>query len=810
MHPLDGICTFVLRFVPSRARPSVATSIALMGLAVLVSPPASAQSSEPLTVDDLTSLATPLTGPPIGSLTADGHWLAYTFIPGAAEADKEGGGRYTKTGISAIRRGKDIYITDTKTGTTDRITDGKGQIQELAWSPDGKHIAFYTDRDGALRLWLWTRETKQLRRISSTIARPSEFGGARLQWTPDGKYVIALMLPDAMTVEQANVRGANSAKTESATDPTITKGSTVVVRRVKAATTATAATPDASRPAPPSPARDTSHLWADMSADISLVNITTGEIRRIGLNRPAFWYAPSPDGKHVAFTYQSGRYRSASQALYDIEVASVAGGPTRKLVRFTHADYGLLTWSPDGTRLAYWTGGSMSNGDVHVVDVASGTDRIVSTGEHPKFALTGRDRYSVYWTRDGNTLLFVGLGQLWKVPAVGGTATRVTPESWDHEVAQIVPDGTTNIGWTTDNGRTVTVIARNPTTKDIGFFRIDITSGAATKLREEAKRYGSRMTLPVVAANGSYIVWLAEDAQHPEDLWGASADLVDAKQLTHFNPHIEKLTLGKSRVIEYKGPDGQLHRAALLLPANYKEGTRVPLIVRPYPGPFPLSDRANSFGLDGATSLSNMQMFATRGYAVLHPETPQRVGTPLKDLVDGVNAAVDKVIELGIADPEQLGVTGQSYGGYSTLSIITHTTRFKAAVESAGPSNLMSAYGHMSATGSDNSSWSETGQGLLGGHPWQYRDRYIDNSPIFFLDRVTTPLMIVHGDKDYAVPIEQADEVFVGLRRLGKEVEYRKYIGEEHVPLARENVIDYWNAVIRWMDTHIKKQPPKM
>ena len=119
-------------------------------------------------------------------------------------------------------------------------------------------------------------------------------------------------------------------------------------------------------------------------------------------------------------------------------------------------------------------------------------------------------------------------------------------------------------------------------------------------------------------------------------------------------------------MIDFVGIRGQKLQAALLYPGDYEEGKRYPLIVRVYPGPFKMANSVNGFGLDGGTGIQNMQMYASRGYAVLMPEVPQELGTPMRDLVEGVNAAVNKVIEMGVADPERLGVTGQSYGGYSS------------------------------------------------------------------------------------------------------------------------------------------------
>jgi len=131
------------------------------------------------------------------------------------------------------------------------------------------------------------------------------------------------------------------------------------------------------------------------------------------------------------------------------------------------------------------------------------------------------------------------------------------------------------------------------------------------------------------------------------------------------------------------------------------------------------------------------------------------------------------------------------------------TTRFKAAVASAGNANLFTEYLQLANDGGAfGIGWAETGQGRMAGTPWQYRDRYLENSPIFFFDRVTTPVLIVHGGLDRS---QFADEAFVALRRLGKEVTYARYEGEEHWPgtWGRANVADYWDRVIDWFDHHL-------
>jgi dipeptidyl aminopeptidase/acylaminoacyl peptidase len=176
------------------------------------------------------------------------------------------------------------------------------------------------------------------------------------------------------------------------------------------------------------------------------------------------------------------------------------------------------------------------------------------------------------------------------------------------------------------------------------------------------------------------------------------------------------------------------------------------------------------------------------------------------DLLKTVLPGVNKVIELGIADPERLGVMGHSYGGYSTLCLITQTNRFRAAVEADGEADLLAGYGGMDDRGTSYGiALEEEGQGAMGGTPWQFRDRYIENSPVFHLDRVETPLLIVHGGEDTAIRPFLGDEVFVDLRRLGKQVEYAKYLDEEHSPLAWSygNQLDFCQRMIEWFNDHL-------
>jgi len=154
---------------------------------------------------------------------------------------------------------------------------------------------------------------------------------------------------------------------------------------------------------------------------------------------------------------------------------------------------------------------------------------------------------------------------------------------------------------------------------------------------------------------------------------------------------------------------------------------------------------------------------------------------------------------------------GHSYGGYSVLSLIVQTTRFKAAVVMAGAGDLFGFYGEMQDDGTAYGvALTEEGQGAIGGTPWERRDGFIENSPFFYYDRIQTPVLIIQGTDDAAVASFLGDQTFVALRRLGKEVEYAKYAGERHSP-AQEwsyaNQVDFCTRMIAWFERYVKGSP---
>jgi dipeptidyl aminopeptidase/acylaminoacyl peptidase len=152
-----------------------------------------------------------------------------------------------------------------------------------------------------------------------------------------------------------------------------------------------------------------------------------------------------------------------------------------------------------------------------------------------------------------------------------------------------------------------------------------------------------------------------------------------------------------------------------------------------------------------------------------------------------------------------MGITGQSWGGYQVAYMITRTPMFRAAMAGAPVANMTSAYGGIRwQSGLARAFQYERGQSRIGGDPWRYPMRYIENSPLFFADRIRTPVLMMHNDNDGAVPWYQGIEMFVALRRLGKEAYLINYNGDGHNPRKRANQLDIDRRMQQFFAHHLR------
>lgn len=744
---------------------------------------AKAQEVTPLPIEQALRLRQLANLMPV-SFSPDGKWLAYTVQENSA-VQPEDVATYLRTGVPPWASGSHIELVNVETGRAENLTEGGGNSWLPAWSPNGEYLAFLSDREGGkAQLWIWNRTKRSFRMGSRVIVR-----GNQIEWTPDSRDLIVTAYPKENETKDAHQKNPYVDRNRPA-------------RNGKTSSLLLYESGKHARSEHISPASRPWNLNVELH-DLTEVDWSNASSLPLTEGKRIAAFSVSPDGSTIAYTVPERFEKPGSQQiLFDLLVVNLSTKQDSVIASDVLMENGgrAFSWSLDSTRLSFCTGGmEVKISNCYLVDVRTGSPRNVTKFSSPQSGEPSKP----LWDNQSH-IYFIRAGRLWRAGAGQANAVEVGGVP-NRQIIHLIP-WLQNLLWTTANGSSTVVLAHDDSGKQDGFYRINLRTGRSEKILEQGQCYTcANLSDPfAVSKDGREVAYAAEDAAHDEDLWMSPETFRSPRRLTHLNPQFDHYKLGTARLIDWLSDDGRRLQGALLLPPNYRKGKRYPLIVWVYGGSL-LSNDLDHFGLAGSGPF-NMQLFATRGYAVLLPDAPEHVGTPLADLAKTVLPGVNKVVEMGIADPDRLAVAGHSYGGYCVLSLIVQTERFKAAAEMDGSADLIGDYGEMTNDGSAfGIAWSETGQGLMGGTPWQDRNTYIENSPIFYLDRVTTPLLIVHGADDRTVAPFLGDEIFVELRRLGKESQYAKYEGEGHSPLqwSYRDQADLCRRLIAWFGLYL-------
>jgi dipeptidyl aminopeptidase/acylaminoacyl peptidase len=281
------------------------------------------------------------------------------------------------------------------------------------------------------------------------------------------------------------------------------------------------------------------------------------------------------------------------------------------------------------------------------------------------------------------------------------------------------------------------------------------------------------------------------------------------RQLITLNASWGEISFSKLVAVPFAGPHGEALQAWLYLPAHLAPTAKAPLVVVPYPGAvYPSAPRAYAPGSTFAEI--NPHLLTAAGYAVLIPSMPRDPSShePAAGLAGQVLAAVDAAVRIAPIDPGRLALWGHSFGGYAALAIATQTGRFKSVIETSGKSDLISAYGPFlpaarSAPEDGTSSlptmgWMENGQGDLGVTPWQDVARYARNSPMLNAERITAPVLMIHGDLDF-VALAQGEEMFSALYRQDKDAVLVTLWGEGHNATSPANIRKMYAWILWWL-----------
>ena len=731
------------------------TAALLIAAATLTAP--QAQSLDPITAEDTLKVQTAT----VLDLSEDGRFVAIGArrLYDNAETNHRRYGDPTYFAPTLV----DVQVINTRTGAADKVGKGLINVRQAAFTRNAAKLALLTAAETPAglpitALWVYDVERKTLvevpRKSGAEVA-----AGSELAWTPDGgKLFVALRNP------------ADDAAAQSAFK-TLTTGP-VVVQSSK-------------------PFLD----WDAMSRanrrrSLAEIDPATGAATVLVAPAAITNYQLARDGSLVTWL-EDATEKTNYDVIFGTDNAirlQPRGGSAKTVLDARTLKTTTPRWSDDQRTFAY-----AEKGEVFVQRLDDEKPRSITpkpkrdpAAPAPAAGEEESESFSVVsFSRDGSKLLLSSKKGWYVASVADGSRDRVL--TLDDKNEDKNPK-LTAIDWT-PSGDAILVQYGEPDRWDRGISRLDLKTKTLTTLARDTSLYqGFRLS-----RDGSTIVFQKSDGTRPAELYAADASFGNARKLTDLNPWMAKKALPASELVSYRDADGKVLYGVLRYPIGYEKGRR-------YPTVFELYETFFDNGFNGRAA-----MLAGQGYAVFHPSVNLVVGRPGESWAKGVTAAANKLIDMGVADPDRLGVHGTSYGGYATVLLLTETDRFKAAVNVSGKVDMISFYTDSERLGVRNTHAPEKSQDRIGGTLWEYPERYIEHSAIFRLDRVKTPLLTISGDQDPNVPANQSRELYYALRRLGKEVEWVRYTNGGHrPPNSVAESIDFENRIVAWYDKYLK------
>lgn len=678
------------------------------------------------------------------------------------------------------------------------------------WSPDGTRFAFSNTTPTGIELWLGDLSGKvhkvQGVAINSTTGRGSDY-----QWI-DNRTMAVLLVPAG--------RGNPPA------EPTVPAGPNVQESAGKAA------------PLPTfedllKDAHDEALLDYYGTAQLALLDITTGKLTHVG--KPAIFtnVDPSPDGKlilieqvHRPFSY----LHTLTMFPMEIEVWDHTGKVVYTVVSRPLEDHtpieGVITgprnigWRPTDPATLYWVE-ALDEGNPK--KAAPFRDRLMTlkapfTGDPVEVARTQQRLQRMMWGEKFVVISDFERNRRWTRtfilnPAEPGNALKLLWERNNQDrykdpgtpLTRILPNGQRVIE---QNGDSIFLTGQGATSQgDRPFLnRFNLKTGATQQIFR-CGDVGYESVNALLSDDGSKFMTMHESQTEPPNFFIRTAD-GNATAFTTFPDRAPQLRNIKKQLVKYKRADGVDLSFTLYLPPDYKEGTRLPTIVWAYP--YEYNDAATASQVSGSTQrftqISGISelFLVLAGYAVLDNtampvigDSPETVNdTYVKQIIMDAKAAIDKAAEMGVTDPDRLGVGGHSYGAFMTANLLAHSDLFRAGCARSGAYNrTLTPFGFQSERRTF----------------WEARDTYLQMSPFLYADKIKAPLLMIHGEADNnqgTFPI-QSDRMYQAVRGNGGTVRLVMLPFEAHGYSARESTEHVLWEMITWFDKYVKNVPAR-
>lgn len=673
------------------------------------------------------------------------------------------------------------------------LKEANAEFSNLVWTDKSSRLAFLikskdSERADLISLKIWEGSNKSLLEALASDAVPKGWilpENNRLSWTADGRRLFFGFKPEQYRdeapkdEEPALVQEADLFDTEKIleergvdvwhwNDPLIIPNQKVVWPRKK---------------------NQTYLAVFDMSTQqfVQLADEELPEVRLADNPNYALGFSNLPYQKEITW------YGN----LEDVYTIRIKDGKKNKIVSRFEDQSDL---SPDGRFVVYF-----KDKHWHLYNIESQTTLNLTEKLSVPFYDEDNDRpqsassYRISgWTKEDQAVLLYDKYDIWQFSTKDGQAVNITggqgrKNHLTFRVLQMDPDKRSF-----ENNQRLYLSSYNNLEKNFGFYSCRVGRSGMEKLLEENKRF----RFLGKANNADVLMYTREDFEEFPDIWTNNLEFTAARKISEVNPQIKDYSWGKAELVEWSSADGIPLQGVLIKPANYEPGKRYPVIVYYYRF---FSQRLYEFNQMAVNHRPNFPFYTSNGYAVFLPDIHFEIGTPGFSATKSLVPGVQKLIDMGVADPKGIGLHGHSWSGYQTAFVITQTNMFSCAIAGAPVSNMTSAYsGIRWQSGLARQMQYEMQQSRIGGSLWEYPERYIENSPVFFADHIETPLLIQFGDEDGAVPWYQGIELYLAMRRLQKDCVFLQYRGEPHHLGKYANKLDYSIKMKEYFDFYLK------
>ena len=634
-----------------------------------------------------------------------------------------------------------------RAGAPRALTSGPVHGSFPVWSPDGRRLAFIREEQGRGQAVVWDAERDEAKPIGDAFA-------ARIYLAPQWDAAGAtLVVAAAMPGEAAHPYRVRSVKS---TDERI-PGDQFFTDERKATLTAI-------------------DVASGASTALTAAPVVLRSFRLSPTGRHLLYVAPVPETLGVIGKEQNDAFILPTELRPGARPA-----PAVKM-----NERGRFTWSPDGAQILF-----VKNARLMAL-ANDGRGEAKPWRDEMRLAVT-----EPVWSPDGKRFAALVADPSVTDPELEAVApgmyTTAQPfmdlylvqsDGSSRNLTSGFEDQVSDPVWSPDGG-SLYFRAIDNATYDETLYRYQ----AATQKLEPIARGKESYGRPAAVPGG--LVSAIEDAVHSSDLW-IIAGGNQRTRITDLNPQLARFSFSRPELFSYDNADGERLRALLYKPAGLGPSGKAPVITWVYEKMTPAIHRFDA----------RSQMFISHGYAMLMPNVKVKVGQTADSFEKCVIPAVNAVRQMGFSNGK-FGIWGHSFGAYAVSNLITRTGIFAAAVSGATPPELFRNW----ASGRDRDSRNiETGQARMGGSPFEVPERYLSQSAFFHLDKVTTPVLILHGEKDLTILFGEGEMMFYALRQLGKTAEFVSYANGDHSLSrhSRANALDVNRRILEWFGRYLK------